>query len=470
MPCKEAWSDSPRKLADTGRKCADDIGFVSGRGRSSGGVPVIAPESNVRQGVASPQAIFAVVALGFGALVFEGYDLIVYGTAVPALLAYPAWALTPAKVGAIGGAAFLGMFVGAPLAGWLSDRFGRRRLFISLLCFFSFMMVLVALAPTPGLLALFRFLAGVGFGGIPPTAIAQAYEFAPADRKVLYNAIMLSGFGIGAILAAGLAIILQGHVGFRVLFGFGALPLVTLVPLAVWLLPGAPGPTGNVSGKVEKTLVSPWRGVLQGRAMISTVLFAAANFFALLLSFALNTWLPQIMRGAGYPIGSALQFLLLLDTGALVGALFGGWLADRIGGRKVVTAMFILAAVSLACLSFHMPSTLIKTLIFITGAVAVGNQSVLFGFMAAHYPQASRATAIGATSGVGRLGAAAGPVLGGLLLKAGVNLSGNVLVFAGVSVLAGLSILLIPQSLRADSPGVEGRVSPELAAEGAGSR
>ena len=181
--------------------------------------------------------------------------------------------------------------------------------------------------------------------------------------------------------------------------------------------------------------------------MVSTILFAAANFFALLLSFALNTWLPQLMRGAGYPIGSALQLLLLLDIGALAGALLGGWIADRIGGRKVVIAMFIIGAVSLACLSLHMPSMLFKALIFITGAVAVGNQSVLFGFMAAHYPQASRATAIGATSGVGRLGAAAGPLLGGLLLKAGAHLSGNVLVSAAVSVLAGLSIFFIPRTL-----------------------
>ena len=413
----------------------------------------------------STRAVFIVVALGFGALVFEGYDLIVYGTAVPALLAYPAWALTPAKVGAIGGAAFLGMFIGAPFAGWLSDRFGRRRLFIGLLSFFSLMMILAAVSPTPALFAFFRFLAGVGFGGIPPTAIAQAYEFAPRDRKVVLTAVMLSGFGIGAILAAVLSILLLGHVGFRLMFGFGALPLITLVPLAAWLLPEAPGiVTNSHPSATQASRVSPWRGILQGRAAVSTVLFAAANFFALLLSFALNTWLPQLMRGAGYPLGSALQFLLLLDVGALAGALFGGWLADRVGGRKVVIAMFIVGAVSLACLSLQMPSILFKLLIFISGAVAVGNQTVLFGFMAAHYPQTSRATAIGATSGVGRLGAAAGPLLGGLLLKAGAQLRGNVLVFAAVSVLAGLSILFIPRTLR-EGPGEDTPMPPELLAE-----
>ena len=395
--------------------------------------------------VASPRAAYIVVILGFGAFLFEGYDLIVYGSAVPALLAYTPWALTPAKVGAIGGVVLLGMFVGAPLAGWLSDRLGRRRMFIGLLSFFSFMMMLVAVAPTPGLFALFRFLAGIGIAGIPPTAIAQVFEFAPDNRKVLFNAIMLGGFGVGAILAPAISLLLIGHVGFRGLFAFGALPLVTLVPLAALFLPDVPGGSARTTAEpATAAKVSSWRGVLQGRAALSTILFAAANSFALLLSFALNTWLPQLMRGAGYPLGSALQFLLLLNIGSLCGGLLGGWISDRVGGRKVLIGMFVVAAMSLGCLAIPGPAAVLKLLVFIAGAVACGNQSVLFGMMAAHYPQTSRATAVGFISGVACLGAAAGPLLGGLLIKAGVSLSGNVLVFGGIALLAGLAILLVP--------------------------
>ena len=405
---------------------------------------------------ASLRAAYIVVILGFGAFLFEGYDLIVYGSAVPALLAYPAWALTPAKVGAIGGVVLLGMFVGAPLAGWLSDRLGRRRMFIGLLSFFSFMMMLVAVAPTPGLFALFRFLAGIGIAGIPPTAIAQVFEFAPDNRKVLFNAIMLGGFGVGAIVAPAVSLLMIGHVGFRGLFAFGALPLVTLVPLAAFFLPDVPAGSAHAALEtpaLEK--VSSWRGVLRGRAALSTVLFAAANSFALLLSFALNTWLPQLMRGAGYPLGSALQFLLLLNIGSLCGGLLGGWISDRVGGRKVLVGMFVIAAVSLGCLAIPGPAAVLKLLVFIAGAVACGNQSVLFSMMAAHYPQTSRATAVGVISGVACLGAAAGPLLGGLLIKAGASLSGNVLVFGGIALLAGLAIVFVPSRLADLSTGFD---------------
>ena len=94
------------------------------------------------------------------------------------------------------------------------------------------MMILVAWSPNPSCLAIFRFLAGLGFGGVPPTAIALVVEFAPARHRVLFNAIMLAGFGIGGMLAGGLAIHFLSRLGFRGLFSLGALPLVTLIPFS----------------------------------------------------------------------------------------------------------------------------------------------------------------------------------------------------------------------------------------------
>ena len=388
-----------------------------------------------------PRAV-AAVALCFGAIVFDGYDLIVYGSAVPALLQYQPWGLTPAQAGVIGSYALFGMFLGAIASGTLTDLIGRRRLFIASLTWFSLMMVLVATAPDPWSLGLFRFLAGLGFGGIPPTAIALVVEIAPAARRHLINGLMLCGFPIGGVLAALLAILLLEPAGFRTLFAVGALPLVTLVPLAIWLLPESPSferrrGAGRTRGGVAQ--------LVKGRAAAATALFVVANFCGFLLVFGLNTWLPQLMRGAGYELGSALAFLLVLNVGAIAGGLGGSALADRYGSRWVATVLFAAAVLALALIAVPLPTAVLYLLVFVAGAATTGNQIVVYGYVAAHYPPARRATALGLSSGIGRLGAVTGPLLGGSLLAAGFGLGWNVGVFALVAVVGAVACALVPR-------------------------
>jgi AAHS family benzoate transporter-like MFS transporter len=400
-----------------------------------------------------------VVALGFAAIVFDGYDLIVYGSAVPALLAQPGWGLTPTDVGAIGSYALLGMLVGAISAGALTDLLGRRRLFIGCLAWFSLMMLGVALAPNPELLGVFRFLAGLGFGGIAPTAIALVVEVAPAARRNLLNAVMLAGFPVGGVLAAILAVGLLEPYGFRLLFGLGVLPLVTLVPLAMWLLPESP------QFRRERTRPGD---LLRGGVASSALLFAVANFCGFLLVFGLNTWLPQLMRLAGYNLGSALGFLLALNVGGVIGGLAGSALADRYGSKRVATVLFVVAAGALGLLAIPLPGVLVYVVVAVAGAASVGNQIVVYGYVATHFPAGFRASALGFTSGIGRLGAAAGPLIGGFLVAAGFGLGANVGVFAAVAVVGALASVLVPALAVRSAPAVvvpaeEERRLPEAA-------
>ena len=372
---------------------------------------------------------------------FDGYDLIVYGSAVPALLQYQPWGLSPAQAGVIGSYALFGMFLGAIASGTLTDLIGRRRLFIASLTWFSLMMVLVATAPDPWSLGLFRFLAGLGFGGIPPTAIALVVEIAPAGRRHLINGLMLCGFPIGGVLAALLAILLLEPAGFRTLFAVGALPLVTLVPLAIWLLPESPSFERQRGGRARGGVAQ----LVKGRAAVATALFVVANFCGFLLVFGLNTWLPQLMRGAGYELGSALAFLLVLNVGAIAGGLGGSALADRYGSRWVATVLFAAAVLALALIAVPLPTVVLYLLVFVAGAATTGNQIVVYGYVAAHYPPARRATALGLSSGIGRLGAVTGPLLGGSLLAAGFGLGWNVGVFALVAVVGAVACALVPR-------------------------
>ncbi|GAA5176182.1 aromatic acid/H+ symport family MFS transporter [Pseudonocardia eucalypti] len=385
-----------------------------------------------------------VVALGFAAIVFDGYDLIVYGSAVPALMADPGWRLSAPQVGAIGSYALLGMFVGAIAAGALTDRFGRRRMFLATLAWFSVMMLAVAAAPSPELLGLARFLAGLGFGGIAPIAIALVVESAPAPRRNLLNAVMLCGFPVGGVLAALAGIALLESAGFRALFALGALPLVTLLPLAAWLLPESPGFAR------EPGVRDP--GLTRGRAGVALGLFALANVAGFLLVYGLNTWLPQLMRQAGYALGSAIAFLLVFNLGAIAGGLAGSAVADRYGGRVAATSAFAVGATSIGLLSQPLPPVLLYLLIAVAGAASVGTQIVVFGYVALHYPGRNRATALGVSTGIGRLGAVAGPLLGGYLIGAGLGLGWNFAAFAAVAVLGALAAGAVPPRTAAPRP------------------
>lgn len=387
---------------------------------------------------------WAVVALGFAAIVFDGYDLIVYGSAVPALLAHPEWALTPPEVGAIGSYALLGMFVGAIGAGTLTDRFGRRRMFLGCLAWFSVMMLAVAAAPNPELLGLARFLAGLGFGGIAPIAIALVVEWAPRSRRNLLNAVMLCGFPVGGVLAAIAGIALLEQYGFRLLFALGGLPLVTLLPLAIRLLPESPEYDPAAVTGPDPARDAARTGLRSRRNVLALSLFALANVAGFLLVYGLNTWLPQLMRQAGYELGSAIAFLLVFNVGAVAGGLAGSALADRFGSRWVATAAFGVGVVSIALLALPLPSLVRYLLIAVAGGASVGTQIVVFGYVATHFGSRHRATALGVSTGIGRLGAVAGPLVGGLLIGSGLGLGWNFLAFAAVALVGALAAVAVP--------------------------
>lgn len=384
-----------------------------------------------------------VVAICFAAIIFDGYDLIVYGSTVPSLLAYGEWSLTATQVGTIGSYALMGMFFGAIGVGPLTDRFGRRKLFIASLVLYSVAMIFVAAAPTPFLLGVFRFIAGLGFGAIAPVAIALVIEVARPHERHRLNALMLAGFPIGGVLAALAALAFLDDVGFRGLWGFGAIALVTVVPLAWLYIPES----AQINTAATKS--APVKQLVSRKEIRALALFAAANFMGFLLVFGLNTWLPQLMSSAGYGLSSALTFQLLLNFGAVAGGLAGATLADKFGSRFIAAGAFALAVVSIATMAAAPPTALLVVATILAGAGSIGTQVIVYGYVATYYATSVRATALGLTAGIGRLGAVTGPIVGGWLLANGF---GNVWTFGffGVTaLLGGLACVLVPRRRQA---------------------
>ncbi|MFB9923151.1 MFS transporter [Amycolatopsis halotolerans] len=412
-------------------------------------------------------------------VVFDGYDLIVYGAVVPDLLAYRPWALTPADVGRIGSLALVGTLVGALVVGTLTDIVGRRRVMIGCLGWFSIAMPLTALAPNPELFTLLRFVTGLGLGGVIPTAIALTAEYSPARRRQLNNAVMFSGYSIGGMLAAVLALALLPVGGFRIMFVIGAAPLITVVPLAIRMLPESiafltakgrhdeaaayarrfglaeyePTTESRPAGS-KRGLVETGKTILGGRRLPTTLLLWVISVIGLLLVYGLNTWLPQFMRNAGYSMGSALTFLLVFNIGAVVGVIIAGALADRVGEKLVIACSFCVAAVAVLLFIFK-PATAPMLLVGALAGYGSNTQTLVNAFIGGLYPPQARATALGWALGVGRIGAIVGPAYGGYVLtqvNAG-SLSSNwsFYAFAIPAVLAAVLTVLVPRH-RTDGP------------------
>ncbi len=180
--------------------------------------------------------------------------------------------------------------------------------------------------------------------------------------------------------------------------------------------------------------------------MLGTLAFSVASFMGLLLVYGLNQWLPTIMRDAGYALGAALAFLLVLNVGAVVGLLVAGPVADRYGSKVTCAGWFALAAVFLFLLSVQMPLALTYLAVFATGVWVFSAQVLLYAYVSKHYPTSGRGTALGWAAGIGRIGAICGPLLGGLLLGAGLAVPWGFYAFALVGLLGAVFIALVPRS------------------------
>jgi MFS transporter, AAHS family, benzoate transport protein len=403
-------------------------------------------------------------------LIFDGYDLFIYGVVLPAIM--QEWGLTPLQAGALGSYALFGMMFGALCFGTLADKIGRKKSIAICFALFSSATIINGFASNPSEFGICRFLAGLGCGGLMPNAVALMNEYAPKRLRSTLVAIMFSGYSVGGMLAAGVGIYMLPRFGWESMFFAAAVPLL-LLPLIFWLLPESVGflvrqgrheQARAVLNKVEPGLqldetahlhISETKGkgvamfelFRDGRALRTLCLWLAF-FCCLLMVYALSSWLPKLMANAGYSLGSSLSFLLALNFGGMAGAILGGWLGDRFNLSKVMVGFFVAAAVSISLLGFKSPTPLLYGLIFIAGATTIGTQILLYAGAAQFYGLSIRSTGLGWASGIGRNGAIVGPLLGGALMGINLPLQLNFMAFAIPGAIAAIAMSLFAISAK----------------------
>ena len=403
-------------------------------------------------------------------IVIDGYDMFMLGAILPPLM--EEWHIPPVSAGVLSSYALIGMMIGALIFGPIADKIGRKKVILISTIIFSVFTFTSGFSNGVTTFGIQRFIAGIGLGGVMPNLVAVITEYAPKKLKSTLVAIMFSGHALGGVVASLSAIAILPHFGWRPVVWLGVLPLLTM-PLLYRLLPETPNflvknnhksqlatilkklaPNQIVDentnfildedNKAEKEGF-PVKRLFTGGRTLSTVMFWIAYFMSLLVMYALSTWLPKLMVGAGYELGSSLLFLVTLNLGAVVGAIVGGKLADAYGSRKVLVVFFILGFVALTLLSFKPNMFWLYVLIAIAGGTTTGTQIVMNAYVSQYYPTQIRSTGIGWALGIGRFGGMLGPTLGGILLNAQLSLQMNFLAFAIPCILAGIAIWFIQE-------------------------
>jgi AAHS family benzoate transporter-like MFS transporter len=413
-------------------------------------------------------------------VVLDGYDLAVVGAAMPAIMSD--LSISATQAGWMASSALVGMMIGAVWLGVMADKYGRPRILALCVCFFSLFTALSGLTTDVMTFAAFRFIAGLGIGGAMPIAAAQIAEFAPGHLRTRLVALTLTGYSVGGILVALVGKWLIESYGWQSVFYAAALPIL-FVPVFLKMMPDSiaylqrkgdtvalaqlirkldpslgdaeverlstqrqAGPDAQQEGATSST-----KDLFVRDMGFSTVMICLTFFMGLFAVYALSTWLTKLLAMAGYSLGSALNFVLTYNLGAIAGALGGGWLADKFGIKKVLVGFYAAGAATLGFMGYSTSQDMLFVAVFLCGASTLGSIQLSYAFASVFYPSAIRSTGIGFASAVGRLGAIAAPVMIGWIVSLSLPMKANFASIAMATLVSSLAVASIRKKIATES-------------------
>lgn len=397
------------------------------------------------------------VAVGLGWL-FDAMDTGLIAFIIPRLA--ESWQLTVADKALVVSIGFIGMAIGAVIAGALADRFGRKTVLCGTLLLYGAATAACGVVPTISGLLVCRFLVGLGLGGQLPVAVSLVSEYVPTAVRGRFIVLLESFWGLGWLAAALIAYGVIPTYGWQPAFLIGGLPFIyaiylwRLVPESIPYLveqgrlaeataivnritAGDPCTAvtatthvieaGDATAVTDADAVTASRGAsISLRSLWSTgfarrTLMLWLIWFGIVFSYyGIFTWLPSLLMDRGFPIVKSFEFTLILILAQLPGYMAAAWLIERWGRKQTLAGFIALCAV---CAHFFGAATSDGAIILwgcLLSFFNLGAWGVLYTYTPEQYPTTMRAYGSGWASAIGRLGGiAAPPVVTHLMMEAG---------------------------------------------------
>jgi len=414
-----------------------------------------------------------VIAITVGLTALDGFDVLSISFASPGIA--KEWGIDRAALGIVLSMELIGMALGSVVIGGIADKIGRRPTMLGCLTLMTAGMFMVTTVRQIPELEVWRFVTGLGIGGLLAATNAVTAEFANLRRRNLCVSIMAIGYPVGAV-TGGLIVkqLLVGH-EWRSVFYFGAAITALFIPLVLLLVPESvhwltqKQPAGAlerinralarmkhaaiaalpaIPAQVRKRSVSD---IFAPALILTTILAAVAYFFHVITFYYILKWIPKIVVDMNFKPSDAAGVVVWANVGGALGGATLGLLTQRLGLKQVTIGVMVLSTVMVtlfgrSAANLNELSLLCACAGFCTNAGIVG----LYAIFAQVFPTHVRATGTGFAIGAGRGGSVLAPIAAGYLFTWGYTLPA-VSMYMALGSLVG-AVVLYFLKLKPDQP------------------
>jgi len=402
----------------------------------------------------------------------DGFDTQCISFVAPTLL--QEWGLSRADFGPLFSAGLFGTMLGAMMLAPAADRVGRKPVALACVILFGIMSLASASAQSAQALGVYRFIGGIGLGGVIPNIIALVSEYSPQRHRATTVVAMFVGFPLGAMAGGAVSHDIIDRHGWQAIFVLGGVLPLALAVAAAFMLPesarflaqcGRKQALQRILARIgslpetEGEPTSPEPAQARDKQMTVGALFTpdmrawtlllwTLSFLGMLLTYFLINWTPLLLVAAGVPEQNAIMAVVLLNAGGVAGGLLIGRLLDRVSVFIVLAIAFGVGALCVYALGATLGMGLALTLIMtaVTGLSLFGGQMNFPGLTANYYPVPVRSTGAGWAMAFGRAGSVIGPLAGGALVAMKLDASQLLQLSAIPAVLAAIVLLMLARA------------------------
>ncbi|MGC8512139.1 MAG: MFS transporter [Acidimicrobiales bacterium] len=381
----------------------------------------------------------------------ESYDIGLIGSVLPSLSHL--YHLSTGSKSLVATASTIGIVIGIAPAGWLADRYGRKRVLIGGTAGYAVLTFVTAFAGTVDELVALRLAAGIAMGAVFPLPYAYGAELCPPSIRGRFTGMADSFLSVGYFLSPLLAMLLIPSVantfGWRVMFGLGGIPL--LFAVVAWkMLPESPrwleskgklgeaekvlssiearvrnqigrplpepelaassviaassavgfGPSGT---DPERKFTTPLREVFSRRFLRRSAVLWVTFGGTFFIFYSIQTFMPTVVTSMGFTLTSAFAFTAVIVGVSIPGKLLEAWLVERLGRKAVIVGFGLIAAVAALVFGLVRGGVAVLAVGGVMSFFGIGLDPAVKVYTAESYPTQIRGVATGATEGFGRL-------------------------------------------------------------------